>query len=292
MYNNKIMETMETIETMETMETSINNKYKVDYKSEILVINLKKDKERLSFISKQLNSFIRIDAVDGNLDNNLDVSFLCKNLCTNSIIGCMKSHIKCWKYIVDNKLDYGVILEDDVKLSLDFENEYKKIINNSKKLDWDIILLGCFMCKYKDNDLITKFIMTLRNPFNYEENINDLLFRPVTWGGTHAYILSYNTALCLLKMFPEVQYHVDFLLSYSDLNILACKEHLAIQATNFNSHNANKIPILNYLLPTIDHNTLNPDFILTMPLCQIGPYKLNTLNIILFIFILIILYYY
>jgi GR25 family glycosyltransferase involved in LPS biosynthesis len=258
--------------------------------SEILVINLKRDQERLSFISKQLKTFTRIDAVDGKTDDNLNVSFLCKNLCTDTMIGCMKSHIKCWQYIVDKNLNYGVILEDDVQLVPNFKNEYEKVLNSANNSDWDIILLGCFMCKYKDNDLITKALMTLRNPLDYEEDINDLLYKPTTWGGTHAYVVSNNAAKKLLKLFPKAKYHVDFLVSYSGLNILACKKLLAWQTTNFESHNASDYPILNYLLPKIDHKTLNPDFILTMPLCQIGYYKIHTLNIIIFLCSIFILY--
>ena len=58
----------------------------------------------------------------------------------NSEICNSLSHIKCYEKIVQENLDYALILEDDVILTDDFYFQLEKII--SKVSDFDFIFLG------------------------------------------------------------------------------------------------------------------------------------------------------
>lgn len=259
----------------------------------VLVINLKKDTERLINMTKQLNNFVRIDAIDGAKDDRSNVTRFCKAVCTNSMIGCMKSHMLCWKYIVDNNLDYAIILEDDVKLNKNFEEESKKVISSagpSALIDWDVILLGCFLCQFEKNDTLTKTIMKLRSPFSSQKDLNEYLYIPSTWGGMHAYVVSRNGAKRLLEKFPRASYHVDFVMVMDkDLQILASKKQLAQQNTSGKgSYNADSVPFMNIF--KLDHGTMDIDFAMTMPMMQIVGYKISIWSIFKLIVWIIMFY--
>ena len=111
-------------------------------KIEILLINLKRRNDRRKkFLDKYNKIFNKtdknitkyynltiIDGVDGNKkkiinkykDNtykkhnlkNSDNDYWNRNI-NNGEIGCMLSHIKCWKYIIDNEIPIAIIIEDD-----------------------------------------------------------------------------------------------------------------------------------------------------------------------------------
>ena len=59
-----------------------------------------------------------------------DVFFYCKN--TGTLASGM-SHRRAWQYIVDNKLDVGVIMEDDVRGYFEKAKTYYKTINKIHK---------------------------------------------------------------------------------------------------------------------------------------------------------------
>lgn len=124
---------------------------------EILVINLEEDTGRLKNISNQLDQFTRIDAIRGSDITDLQPhsTLFCRLFCTHTMIGCMLSHIKCWRYIVDNNLDRAIILEDDAKLVPDFKTKAQKLVDDAPN-DWDVILCGCFLCNEISNDYFSK----------------------------------------------------------------------------------------------------------------------------------------
>ena len=121
-------------------------------KFKIFVINLDSSKQRWCKIKNQLDDFKleyeRIPAVDGRLLSNYNKmynSFKNKthfhiNL-SKGEIGCYLSHINCWKKIIDENLDYAIIIEDDVKILQDL-NKIKKLITDTLFLEWDYIKIG------------------------------------------------------------------------------------------------------------------------------------------------------
>ena len=99
----------------------------------VFVINLDKSTDRLALCQQNLErlgiDFERIPAVYGkDLSEQQVVDFYDraanqkgykKDLNTGEL-GCYLSHIKCWQKIVDEQLDFALILEDDFVLSDDF----------------------------------------------------------------------------------------------------------------------------------------------------------------------------
>ena len=90
--------------------------------------------------------YTRISAVDGQVltpDKLKSVkaplfSGYYKEL-TQGEIGCYLSHVKCWQHIVEQKLDYAVILEDDFSLHDDLNNVHGYI--EAIEVNWDCIKL-------------------------------------------------------------------------------------------------------------------------------------------------------
>lgn len=238
---------------------------------DILVINLDRDTERLKNVERQLDDFTRIAAVDSKKVRGDCSTSLLQLFGTKSMAGIMMSHMKCWRYIVENNLDYALILEDDFKLSV----TEKELVNYSNKLvtsapsSWDVILLGYFMGDFVGNDLFTKIVMRLRNIHGEQKDINRYLFKPSTWGGAHGYLLSQRGAQKLINTFPKATYHVDFEMARLDfLNVYASKRKLVFQnISGKGSHNAYEIPILKGW--KMDHNEMDLDFFLSMPALQV-----------------------
>lgn len=254
-----------------------------------LVINLDKDTVNLAQAKSQLNSFIRIPAVLGSTAKKESSTLFCQLFCTDSMIGCMLSHIKCWQYIVDQNIPYAIILEDDFVLDQStFYQKVNQLISNTPK-NWDVILLGCFLCDEKENDLIAKFFMSIHAPFGKRRPINDFVYKPKTWSGTHAYVLNINAAKKLLYSLPRASYHVDYEMSkLENLNLYAAVHPFVRQNTVGGSNNTVSVPILN-VLPRFDKDQINWDFILTMPMIQCFGFKIHMYFLLKIIMLLIIL---
>lgn len=116
-------------------------------KIKFYVVNLDRSKERLARISTRLRSlglpFTRIAAVDGKeLTDDKASSYPLRYFrpLTKGELGCSLSHYRCWQQIIRDKVDYGVILEDDAYISknlLDFID----ILKQEKAINCDIIKL-------------------------------------------------------------------------------------------------------------------------------------------------------
>lgn len=270
---------------------------------EILVINLDEDDDRLANIQKQIKNFTRMPAVKGaDLTaeelNNLTTTF-CRYFCTGSMIGCFLSHQKCWQYIIDEDLPHALVLEDDVELSDKFFSHSETILQTAPR-DWDVILLGCMLCE-EHNDLISKMIMSIQytafQPFLYkeDEDVNDYLYKPKIWGGTHCMLISNQGARKLLSQLNKASYHVDIVMNQIRLNLYTSRKTLAHQNSikgKVKSHNTVDVGELDFF---IDHNKMTFGTILTMPILQIHKLKITYLLLLKFsvcLLILLLLYRY
>ncbi|MBC3765892.1 glycosyltransferase family 25 protein [Neptunicella marina] len=122
-------------------------------RSDILLINLARSTSRLTESEKALNAqnlaYTRIDAVDGNklseaelsahYDLQLNQTRYHKDL-NKGEIACYLSHRKAWQHIVDNNLDFAVILEDDFELIGDLSQAIST--TSSIQVNWDYIKLA------------------------------------------------------------------------------------------------------------------------------------------------------
>lgn len=134
----------------------------------IFLINLEHRVDRLDFVKKQLEQhnllFERIDAVNGiNLSfddqNVIDVekfTLLQKKKPVKGELGCAMSHRKVWKKMIDEKIDYALILEDDVK----FDKNLKSFLEEKELYrDFDFINLSSkapYMVKVEELNVLKK----------------------------------------------------------------------------------------------------------------------------------------
>lgn len=96
-----------------------------------MIIHLQRAKKRKKFVEDIINKIpivsSVIDAVDGDLLTESEInSIYSKNkiyktkypfIINTGEIGCFLSHRKAWQRIVDQKLDAGLIIEDDVRIN-------------------------------------------------------------------------------------------------------------------------------------------------------------------------------
>jgi len=107
--------------------------------------------DRLAACAKQLDAyslpFDRVEAVNGDsLDStvinklyNFNDSSYHKHM-TKGELGCYLSHVRAWQKIVDEQLDYAVILEDDILLQENIQVGLEAI--KYIQQPWDIIKLA------------------------------------------------------------------------------------------------------------------------------------------------------
>ncbi len=95
----------------------------------IYYINMKKSKDRLASIKRQLKDINfpahRIEAIDGNnlsnqeLNKNFDAKAFKINtveVASKGVVGCYMSHVKAWKAFLESDYEYALIFEDDAKI--------------------------------------------------------------------------------------------------------------------------------------------------------------------------------
>ena len=103
------------------------------------VINLKSASQRLKKIKNNLNhfniKFDLIEAVDGNklISNQYLQKYNSQRKYYKPLlkgeIGCYLSHINTWKKIINDKVDYGIVFEDDITIDdrlINFIGDLKK----------------------------------------------------------------------------------------------------------------------------------------------------------------------
>ena len=146
-----------------------------------------------------------IDAVDGNELTFDEISNYKskKNLykpnypfkINNGEIGCFLSHRSVWKKIVEEKLDFALIFEDDIQIDYkNFEQSLKVGINHIKKLGY---------IQFQTRK-ITNYALEL-------DNLNGIkILKPKTIPlRTSAQLISYDTALNLLNKSIKIDRPVD-----------------------------------------------------------------------------------
>lgn len=122
-------------------------------KFKVYIINLDSCVERWENISTQCDAlgieYERVSAVRGSeltAEEKVEVYDLSTNLAkydkrlNDGEIGCYLSHVKCWKKIVEEELDFALILEDDASL----REKIKECIaqfSSMESSDWDYIKL-------------------------------------------------------------------------------------------------------------------------------------------------------
>jgi GR25 family glycosyltransferase involved in LPS biosynthesis len=164
----------------------------------VLVINLDKDTQRYEKIMKDLKKYnldtvtTRVSGVYGKeIDEDILETYGVYNLRKNkSEAGCALSHYKTWKYMIDNYLDYSLIIEDDATLN-DLMNKLDKI---EIPFDVDLLYLGYHFRIYdKEKNLCSRILNEDITQINHTK-INDYIYKisnvDIAIVGCYGYLLS------------------------------------------------------------------------------------------------------
>ena len=160
------------------------------------VINMAGSTERWNLVKSQLDAlnlvYERIEGIDASLLDNFEIAKyysysenrkqFCRPLKIGEI-GCYMAHIKCWKQIVSQRLDFGVIWEDDVILSERISAALKILSSNLGRFDFVSI----------QNETKKRWLYSSEffGEFSFYEFVR-------TSGGFWGYVLSQDAAKLLL----------------------------------------------------------------------------------------------
>lgn len=163
-----------------------------------LIINLKRHTDRKKAMEYKirntcLKKYTFIEAVDGKTDLHLYnfkimpnwIDPIDKQPINIGSIGCTLSHYKCWKYIIENKLEKALILEDDATFNDNFNYGLKYILQFKSDI-YDF----CYLNRVELNKI-----------FDIEDDIelNELLVIPRYSYNTSSYIITYEGAHKMLN---------------------------------------------------------------------------------------------
>ena len=130
---------------------TFNNHGLLQHAPPVFVINLDDDSTRLNFVSGNLGqkapffqNACRMSAVDfRKCDKSLN-KFVQAPGNALPTLGSGMSHRRAWEQIVDLKLPYGIVMEDDVhEFSKDFEKHFPTIFDPNG-VEWDAFRLAIF----------------------------------------------------------------------------------------------------------------------------------------------------
>lgn len=188
----------------------------------IYIINLERDVERKkhmqSLCEKYGLEYTFVKAVNGfELDNGQiesltsihdSIKLIGREL-SKGEVGCTLSHMKIYKDIIENTLEYALILEDDAVFDerlLDFLNKFEK-----PKIVWDVLLVGYHnCCDHKNFHLELGPVVLQFNNYKIAKNIDIAC-------GTYAYLVSCTGALNLLEKNKQIVVPIDAITGDSNL---------------------------------------------------------------------------
>ncbi|KZN39161.1 hypothetical protein N474_10400 [Pseudoalteromonas luteoviolacea CPMOR-2] len=111
-------------------------------------------------------------------------------------IGCYFSHRKAWQTIIDRKLDYAIVLEDDFRVVGNLHNVFETLA--SLKFEWQLIKLAA----YENRERPIEFKHALNDEF-------DLVVHKKAMTGCCAQAITYEGAKALLKATDQFGRPVD-----------------------------------------------------------------------------------
>ncbi|MGR5128414.1 glycosyltransferase family 25 protein [Photobacterium swingsii] len=190
----------------------------------IIVISLKWSLKRRESVTRQMEkhglNFTFFDAIDGSTLNTCDANFdhtYCERNYNHPMnageYACAYSHIKIYEFIVENKIENTIILEDDFILHKDFKYLILKI--NSMKIK-NMELTYLYNGKAKSWPWKTK----INSEFKIAKYIPQSKTSKRLIIHTSGYILSYSGAKKLLQVAYPIRMPSDYLLGCLQLNKL------------------------------------------------------------------------
>ena len=262
-----------------------NNKIKV---INLLRRNDRRDNVIQKFKSANITNYEFIEAVDGK--KIVTTSEIKKLFTVNDfgnrrgVIGCALSHYNLWKRLINDTVDYYVIMEDDFELCENFQEKMNKI----NLEDYELIFFGYHMFE-NERDKV-RSIYNVESEHTTIEKLNNNLYI----GGTHCYSINRQGAIKILEYISMngIKHAIDYLMKISNLDCYESRPHLAFAEWNENGktidtdiqNNTDSInlneDISNYIPMVIAHNDKNcADFFNTLGFStEIERFKTTTLR--------------
>jgi GR25 family glycosyltransferase involved in LPS biosynthesis len=106
-----------------------------------------------------------------------------------SNIAVYKSHTNLWKYILDNRLQYALIFEDDVIIPENFLVELERILEKTIPENWDILFFG----------ILRMMAQKTANP-DFHRMLNKKGYN----NGLHCYFVNHESTKKLLQLITRV----------------------------------------------------------------------------------------
>ena len=173
------------------------------------IINLRKDvkkREHMDRLCKKYNlNYHFIDAVYGKelSDNEIDEVYNlkdsikhCRRALTKGEIGCALSHLKIYRYMVENNIQQAIIFEDDIEIKDGFDDVVGSLEILPK--DWELVLLG-YLPNFK---IYKKSQKKINNDFSIVRFANVVF-------GLHAYLINLKGAKRLLNQLTTIAEPID-----------------------------------------------------------------------------------
>lgn len=190
------------------------------------IINLEHDKDRKKHMISLCNSLNItpeiINAIYGkelpnvedyiNCNKEISIKKIKRILCPGEI-GCIMSHQNIYKKMIEENIQYAIVLEDDVDLSKDIK--YFTTFD-FQILDFDILLLGYHGTKSREHVILKG---TKVHSINLNYTIYNLLENAY---GTYGYVISLKGAKRILKQSLRFDLPIDHYTGNNEINKVLC----------------------------------------------------------------------
>lgn len=193
----------------------------------IYIINLKRSVDRRIYMEEQCRKLPFLDveyinAVDGRSMNTeertiaFDEKVFEKRYSVKARpgeIGCTLSHQKCYKKIVEERLPYALILEDDISLSVDIKTALEKIGEMIQTDIPTVILLSGWYWYGSTTHLVGGYKLA---------NVYDAFL-------THSYVINLAAAKLLIEARPYITADDWYYIRHKGVKLWAVFPHLINQ---------------------------------------------------------------
>ena len=229
----------------------------------VFVINLEKDKERLTTFDTIMKSngiqYNKYNAVDGSkIQRDERLSDYCNTFCTNGMKGCALSHRSLWEIMIEKGYKNMLVFEDDAIIDPNFDRDFNHVWNHLPD-NYDIIYFGCvFGCS--DTSVGNSVFKKLAG---YDtENVNEFIQTTKGSVGTHCYMISLEGAKKFID--KPINFHIDTQIMYwvktYSYNAYSTNINM-VETSKENSSLSDTYPILvNSVLKLIPLNNLKIPF--------------------------------
>ncbi|OAT22629.1 glycosyltransferase family 25 protein [Proteus myxofaciens] len=163
------------------------------------IINLKENKDRRNIMIEQLKNtalnYQFIEAIRGTDLTEQQIKSKVQDypdcLLTKGEIGCALSHIKIYQKMVDEDIEYALVLEDDAVVPKNLEKTINEIIQQDIKHNRNVYLLS-------------EVISYIQN-----KKLHSNIYSAYHACGAHGYLINLKAAKKLLSVLNPIRYEAD-----------------------------------------------------------------------------------